>query len=102
MYNSYDDYEWANEYIVLYESANELIVLHRNIMRNEEFILLSRKSTVETYTDAEYLLDFTEYEQLVPYELKIRSYHKKQDNFQLFNAFFGQSISDFFNVIQSC
>lgn len=100
MFNKYD-YDWANEYIVLYESADELIVLHRNIMRNEEFILLSGQSSADSSTEAKYLLDFVEYDQLIPHQFKIRGYHKRKDNFQLFKAFFGQSISDFFNTIRS-
>lgn len=76
MYNKHDDYDWANEYIVLYESADELIVLHRNIMRNEEFILLSGQSSADSSTEAKYLLDFVEYELLIPHKFKIRGYHK--------------------------
>ena len=102
MYTRQEQYDWANEYIVLLESAEELIVLHRNVMRNEEFVLLiGKSSSADGVHQNEYLLDFSEYEKLLRHELKIRSYHKRQDNFKLFHAFFGQTMTEFFKSIVS-
>tara|TARA_B100000700_G_scaffold265116_1_gene303287 strand:- start:601 stop:918 length:318 start_codon:yes stop_codon:yes gene_type:complete len=101
MYTEYEQHDWANEYIVLFESEEEQIVLHRNVLRNEEFVLLVERQASDEVPRSEYLLDLSEYSKLLTHEFKIRCFHKKQDNYKLFNAFFGQTMSEFFKSIVS-
>ena len=101
MYTEYEQHDWANEYIVLFESEEEQIVLHRNVLRNEEFVLLVERHASDEVPRSEYLLDLSEYSKLLTYEFKIRCFHKKQDNYKLFHAFFGQTVTEFFKSIVS-
>lgn len=97
----HDDCEWANEWIVLYESSVESISLHRNIPRGEEFVILITNQSSEQSIENVTWCEMPDYHRLLPYRFKIQHYQKASDNFSLFDAFFGLSIEQFFGTISS-
>lgn len=95
-----EDFDWANEYIVLYEDKSVLIVLHRNIMRSEEFVMITGANSDKTEVK-QIICSFNDYGDLLPYQFKIRNYQQAKDNFKLFEAFFKTGINEFFRCISA-
>ena len=94
-----ENYNWANEYFVLYEAPNELIVLHRNMCRNEEFVIMTTSLiTNKTETDKFWCV-MAEHYQLLEHVFKIKRYQRKQDNFKFFNRFFNMTFDEFVGTI---
>ena len=94
------DFDWANEYIVLFEDATALIVLHRNVMISEEFVMITGANSDKTEVN-QIICNFNDYGNLLPYRFKIHNYQQAKDNFKLFEAFFRTGINEFFRCIST-
>jgi hypothetical protein len=97
--SQYENYDDANECFVLFEAKNELIVLHRNMIRNEEFIVMTTSLMNKDYPVKKHWCSIVEYHCILLHRFKIQKYLTEQDNIKLFNAFFKMSIEQFFASI---
>lgn len=96
-----NNYNWANEYIILHESPGELIVLHRNMLRNEEFIIMTSSLIRNVNKSEKFWCCQVEHKHLLNHVFKIKRYQRRQDNFRLFKAFFRMSFEEFIGTISA-
>jgi hypothetical protein len=94
-----NNYNWANEYIILHESPGELIVLHRNMIRNEEFIIMTSSLISNANISQKFWCSQVEHHRLLDHVVKIKRYQRRQDNFRLFKAFFRMNFDEFIGTI---
>jgi hypothetical protein len=94
-----ENYEWANEDIVLYEANNELIVLHRNILLGQEWVIMTNSLITESDRDPSLWCAMVNYHYMLPYQFKIQKYQESQDECRLFIAFFNMGVDEFFSKI---
>lgn len=98
-YTLNESHDWANEYIVLFEAPNEHIILHRNMIRNEEFVVMTTNLIDQHDVDQKLWCTMVDYHHLLKHRLKIKRYQKSKDNYALFKVFFKMSINEFFGTI---
>lgn len=94
-----DNFNWATEYYVLYESQRELIMLHRNMLRNEETVIMTANLFLAKDQPTKFWCSMVEHHQLLRHRKKIKRYQREQDNFKLFKSFFRMNIDEFFGLI---
>ena len=92
-----NDCEWANEFIVLYESGHEHIILHRNMIRGEEFAIMTCNLFNDNSVNRLWC-GMANYHHLLEYRFAIQRY-QMNDSFVQFKAFFNMTIDEFFERI---
>ncbi|PKH00883.1 hypothetical protein [Paraglaciecola sp. MB-3u-78] len=97
--SQYDNYDDENECFVLFEASNELIVLHRNMRKQAECIVMTQSLMDKVYPCKKHWCLMVEYHYILPHRAKIKKYLVEQENMKLFNAFFKMSIEEFFEMI---
>jgi hypothetical protein len=79
------NFNWANEYIVLHESSDENIMVHRNMIRNDEFIIMSNNLLPNSRVIDKLWCSMVEDYHLITHISKIKRYQRENDNFRQFN-----------------
>lgn len=94
-----ENYENANECFVLFDAQNELIVLHRNMIKHEEFVVLTNSLIDKDYPTKKHWCSIVEYHQILPHRFKIQKYLREKGDAKLFEVFFRMTIEQFFDAI---
>ena len=89
------DHEQANECFVLFEARNRLIILMRNMLRGEEFLLMTTNLAALKSSHGLWCTTAKDSE-LLPHRTIIENYINHKGHGDLFEAFFNMSINQFF------